>query len=477
MISLNIMTDKNNTLDTAHHWKRPLKNSGIAGMGKVGQAILSLIALALAARQLGPEVFGYFVLIHGMVFGLSQILRVRSGEAVIRYGAWALHNNTPDRLQNLIRYCFTLDLLAALFGAALTVLLVAPGARLFNLPEDQIWMAQLYALSIALIILTPSQTGTLRLLNRFDLLAVQVLVAPAIRLGGTLYLFFTNGDLGAYLIVWFAGQFVARQVMFALARYELNRRDLGVANFAPVNPFGKDYDFGIDNAGKGQTGPLLRFIFSHNVGLSFKNAQDQIALLMTGWFLGPAAAGIFRVAQKFADILIKPPAQMFIPALYPELARYEASGDGTGRRVTLARNLAALLIVAATVFAVLVFGGPYLIRALYGPAYDDAYGPMLWLCIAGLVATLSYPLEPLLSAAGKVGQIMLAYIVAVAVLVAAVVFLGPVFGLPAAGMAVAAAALTSAVILFFGGGARLLARGDDGPSARSELPSDGDSLP
>lgn len=471
------MTHDDGTSDTAHHWKRPLKNSGIAGLGKVGQAILSLIALALAARQLGPEVFGYFVLIHGMIHGLSQILRVRSDQAVIRYGARALHHNAPDRLQSLIRYCFTLDLLAALAGAALTVLLVAPAARLFNLPEDQIWMAQLYALSIALIILTPAQTGTLRLLNRFDLLAAQVLVAPTIRLGGTLYLFFTNGDLGAYLIVWFAGQLAARQVTFLMARYELNRRSLGAVNFMPVNPFGKDYDFGIDNAGKGQTGPLLRFIFSHNVGLSFKNAQDQIALLMTGWFLGPAAAGIFRVAQKFADILIKPPAQMFIPALYPELARYEASGDGTGRRVTLAGNLAVLLSVAVAVFATLVFGGPYLIKALYGSAYDGAYGPMLWLCIAGLVATLSYPLEPLLSAAGKVRQIMLAYIAAAVVLVAGVVVLGPVSGLDAAGMAVAGAALTSAVILFFGGGHDLLVRGDNRPSPRSAPPSDGGSSP
>lgn len=460
------MTQDDSNPDVADHWKRPLKNSGIAGLGKVGQGIISLIALALAARQLGPEQFGYFVLIHGMVFGLSQILRARSGQAVVKYGAQALHDKAPARLQNLIRYCFTLDFLAALAGAVIAIGLAGPAGRLFDLPEEQIWMAQLYAASIALIILTPTQAGTLRLLDRFDLLAVQVLVAPVIRLTGTLYLFFTNGDLMSYLIVWFAGQFVARQVLFILAGRELRKHDLGRGNFIPLNPMRSSCDFGIDPDVDKQKWILLRFIFSHNVGLSLKNAQDQIALLMVGWVLGPAAAGIFRVAQKFADILVKPPSQMFIPALYPELARYEASGDGTGRHKTLVKNMAVLLSLAVVVFAILVFGGPYLITTLYGAAYETAYVPMLWLCAAGLVATLSYPLEPLLSASGQVRQIMLAYVIGVIVLVTGCIFLGPEYNLTGVGVAVSAAVLASAFILYYGGARKLLRRRDEAFTSR-----------
>lgn len=428
-----------------------MKNAGITGAGKGVQGILSLIALALAARQLGPEAFGFFVLIHSMVFGISHILRFQTWQAVLKYGAEALENAEPERLRILLRFCFTLDILAAIGGCAVMVIIAGPLSSLFGLPQDQVWMAQLYALSIIFMVLTPTQTGVLRLFDRFDLLAIQTVIAPSLRLVGTLFLFFTSGSLLYYLIVWFLGGIISRQAMLIFSGRELLRRGYGRGCFLPVHPL------------RPPESKIWRFILSHNVSGGLNVSRDEIGLLMVGWMLGPAAAGMFKIAQKFADILIKPANKMLIPAMYPELARFEAEGQAgqtkaqfKSRRAMLRKNLMVVGGLALIIFASLVLGGKWLITAFYGPDYSGSYATMIWLCLAGVVSIVTYPLEPLLSAAGKVRHMMAAYGTGLAVYIVGIYWLTGIFSLSGAGMASSLGALASAILLYYGGGARIL---------------------
>lgn len=420
------------------NWFRPLKNAGIVGAGKGAQGVISLIAMALAARHLGVETFGFFVLIHGMVFGASQIFRFQTWQAVLRYGAAALNHNDKDRLQHLTRFTFTLDVLSAVAGTILMVAIAGPLSRVFSLPEDQIWMAQLYAISIAFMLLTPTQLGVLRLFDRFDLVAIQTIIGPAFRFIGTLILFFGYPEAGlfAYLSIWFIGGLVARQAMFIMAGREMKRHGFDSRSFLPVNPF------------KPREEKIWGFVMGHNIFRSFYIAHEQIALVMIGALLGPAAAGIFRIAQKFAAIMIKPAEKFLVPALYPELARFEASSDKTGRRQMIVANLAIVGGVSLVLFTGLALAGQWLIIALTGEDYAAAYIPMIWLCGAGLIKILSYPLEPLLSAAGRVKALIGAYGAGLVLYIGALYGLMQIFGLPGAAMAALAAEALSALIMF-----------------------------
>ena len=423
-------------------WRRPLKNAGIVGIGKGMQGVMSLLALALAARQLGVEAFGLFVLIHAMMFGVSQILRLQSWQAVLKYGAEALHDGNAERLRDLVRYCFTLDIMAGLVGTAGMVLAAGPLAGLFGLPDQQIWIAQIYSISILFILLTPTQLGVLRLFGRFDLVAWQTMIGPAVRTLGSLFLFFCVPEAGllAYLTLWFIGGAVARQAMFVMALLVLRRENMPSGFFRPI------YN------GCMMSSPepgLLRFVFGHNLGRGLNAAQDHIALVLVGGILGPAAAGLFKIAQKFSDILAKPAAKFLIPAIYPEFARFEASGDHQEKKRMIRKNMVVVGAVSVALFLVLVFAGEYLIEIFSGPDYKPAYWPMILLALAGLVVTLSYPLEPMLSAAGRVRAIILAYGVGLAV------YLGLIYGfslfgygLIGAGLAAIFSALVSAMIMF-----------------------------
>lgn len=423
-------------------WVRPLKNAGIVGIGKGAQGLVSLIALALAARHLGVETFGFFVLIHGMVFGCSQIIRFQTWQAVLKYGADALEHRDYKRLSRLIRFTFTLDVSSAVVGTGIMVGLAGPLARSFSLPADQIWLTQVYSLSIALMLLTPTQLGVLRLFNRFDLVAIQTVIAPFLRFFGTIILFFLVPEAGLihYLAVWLLGTIVARQSMFIFARNVLREHGYAGWRFTPKNLL-KPPEKGI-----------WTFITGHNIFRSLYVSREEIGLLMVGWLLGPAAAGIFKIAQKFAGVMIKPVEKFLVPALYPELARFAAGADTLsrrkGRRKMITANLAVVGVVAASLFLVLIFTGKWLIASFSGEAYTAAYTPMILLCTAGFVTVISYPLEPFLSAAGKIREIIVAYGAGLVIYIGALYVLTLKYNLTGTALAALAASSAGALFLF-----------------------------
>lgn len=418
---------------------RPLKNAGIVGVGKATQGVVSLFALALAARQLGVETFGQFALIHALVFGLSQILRFQTWQAVLRFGADALEKPDNPRLYRIIRFTFTLDLLAAGLGASLMIAVAGALVHWLSLPDEQTWLARMYGLSIVFMLLTPSQLGVLRLFNRFDLVSLQTIAAPVTRLAGAglLFLFVPDAGLAHYLGVWMLGTVGGRYAMFHMARRVLDDNGHTTFRFRPTNPL------------RAPEPRLWHFILGHHLFRSLQISQEPLSLLLVGWLLGPAAAGVFRIAQEFAGILVKPSEKLLVPALYPEIARLNARGETILRGQMITRNLAIVCSVALGLFVLLAVSGEWLIGAISGADYVDAYLPMLWLCGAGLVTIAAYPLEPLLSAAGRVRPLVLAHATGLAVHVTALYVLARTFGLEGAAAASLVATASGALILLF----------------------------
>ena len=427
-------------------WTAPLKNAGLVGTGKGLQGVVSLVAFALAARQLGATDFGFFVLIHGIMFGLSHILRAQSWQAVLKYGTEALHDNDRKRLKNILRYTFSIDILAAIVGVVIALFLVTPLSAVIGLPSGQLGLVKLYWISIFLILLTPTQFGVLRLFNRFDLIAVQTVIGPFIRFAGTVFLyFFTSAGLPAYLLVWFAGTIAGRFCLFAMALYTLRDHDLDGHCYKPVHPLHNNSEAGI-----------VRFILAHNLTSSLQAAREPVGLILIGGMLGPAAAGIFRIAQKFADILMKPAGKILIPAIFPEFAKYETGQGDKQHQHMIYKNIFVIGSLSLLVFAVLWLGGRQLIALIYGSDYLAAYKPMIWLCAAGLITILSYPLEPFLSAGRRLQTIILANAAGLLIFAGLLWSLSGIYGVTAAGIAALASVVINTVIMLAGGGYDML---------------------
>lgn len=428
------------TLKTSE-WTKPLRNAGIVGAGKAMQGLMSLGYIAFAARALGPKEFGFLVLIHGLVFGLSQILRLQTWQAVLRYGALAIHDENRERLHRLIRFCGTMDIYAALFGLLIVQVVMRPAAEVFGLPEEALLYAHIYGFAIVFMILNPTQLGILRLFDKFEWIAAQTIIEGFIRLFGGLILLIISGGLSQFLLLWAGACVISRLVLMAMARRALNAEGFAQNEKSSLllNPLNSPED------------GLWGFIMSHNIARSVVACQPHLALFAVGVIIGPAASGVFRIAQQFSDILVKPSNKFLVPAIYPELARFQAKGDSEARRHVVKRNAMFVAVIAVALFMVLAVAGEYLIVAIAGEDYRSAFLPMLILAFAGLITTLSFPLEPMLSAAGRMGKMILSYGVSLLIYLGSLYLLTLYFGLIGAAGSAVSAVLVSALMMFYFG--------------------------
>jgi len=423
-------------------WLKPFRSAGVLLMGRTARGLLSIGYLALAARGLDPALFGTLVLLHGFVMAIGEVAKFQSWQAVVRYGGPALDAGDTRRFQAVVRFSLTLDAIGVAIGLLIVLLATAPAARLFGMPPDIVEVARLYGLSVVFIMFGATATGLLRLFDRFDRLAVHSTAVPAVRLLGCVVLYATGGGLTAYLVVWFLATVAGRALLWLFAGLELRRRALHAGLWRSV-------------AGTLRPAPgIWRFALGTNLNSSLNLGQTHLGMLAVGALLGPAAAGLFRVAQQFANVLVKPQQKLLAPAIYPELSRLTSRGEKGARRKMVVRSLALAGGLAAAAFLALAAIGRPLIELVVGAAFTDAYGPMLLLALAGVVTTATFPLEPLLLAKGRVRAVVLARLAALLGYLAAVYVLCQWLGLLGAGIAAVVYAATAAVLFVVLGGLR-----------------------
>jgi O-antigen/teichoic acid export membrane protein len=114
--------------------------------------------------------------------------------------------------------------------------------------------------------------------------------------------------------------------------------------------------------------------------------------------LGPAGAGLFRLASELADGAQKP-SDLLARAFYPEVVRMDLSSKKPWKLMLRS----SVLIGGVAVFAivVLLIGGKPLIGLLFGKQFLGAYEPLMILMAVPLVGIFSFALVPMLYALGR----------------------------------------------------------------------------
>ena len=288
-------------------FRRVFKNAGFLLSGKFATGILGLAYLSLAARGLGVEQFGLLVLVQTYVQVITGLTTFHSWQAVIRYGALSVeHDDTPG-FQTLISFTTALDVSCVLIGAALAWFAVPLIGPTLGWSYQIIAYAQPYSLLILFtIIATP--TGLLRLYDRFDILAWQVIVTPALRFVGVVLAVLLDGPLWAYLLAWFVAGAGGGLTLVVLGWRE-GLRQGRLANMR--------WSF------KGVTtthGSIWSFCLASNFHSSLQMVTGHMSTLLVGAVATPAAAGLFKVAREVATALTKP-AELLTQSIYPEFAR------------------------------------------------------------------------------------------------------------------------------------------------------------
>ena len=431
---------------------RMFKNVGW-GLGSRGfNSAASIAYLALAARTLGPESFGGFVLI--LTYGqmIANLVQFQSWKGVIRYGALHVAAGRQDRLERLFGFTATLDFGSAFAGALIAAVSVPLIAPLFDWTLEQQTSAALFG-AVLLLTTGATATGMLRLFNRFDLVAYAEAIGPIVRLGGSIVAWLVGANVKSFLIIW-ASAAIAQALAQWIAAVFVNRTRIA---------FGRlHFKQAVEENER-----VWRFMLQTNVSNSVGMFWMQLGTLAVGAVAGAADAGAFRLAQRLSKGIVRPMRPVTM-ALYPELSRLVAEDDHAQLRTVVLRL--TILAGALAFLVVLVTGiaGREILGLLAGEQFEFAYAFLFLLSIATAIDLAGFALEPLQDAHGRSWIVLRARLVAAAAYIVLLAILLPWLG--AQGAAIAAIicsllifvqlALATAAVLRRTGGVSIIAEPD-----------------
>lgn len=377
--------------EVASSFRQIMGNTGILLGGKALNAVLSLAAIALTARTLGVETFGVLVLIHAYVQTVGEIAHFQSWQVLLNYGTAPFAEGRFAAFQRVLRFSAVLDAASAVLGVVIAIAGVWLIGAGLGWPVTHQNAVSIYALSIIFMV-SATATGVLRLVDRFDLLAIQSSIESWVKLLGAGIAWHVGGDLESFLLIWLIAKVVAFVFLLGSAVKVLKK--------AGALPLVKGYNQGPP---LGSTPGLWPFVWSTNFNSTLGLAFTQAGTLMVGALLGPREAALYRIAKQLADAVAKP-AKLIVPALYPELARMVLNTDHAAlRKLVLQLALTAGGIATVFLLIISVIGGPML-ALIVGPEFVAAQPVMLWLLAAAVISLWGVPLEPLLMSTGSATQ-------------------------------------------------------------------------
>ncbi|MBB4659294.1 O-antigen/teichoic acid export membrane protein [Parvularcula dongshanensis] len=421
--------------------RRVRRNTGLMVGAKIGGGVLSLGALAVATRALTPAEFGTLVFVHALVLVFTEAVTFESWLTVVRFGAEAKAAKDDERYARTVRFCATLDAVAAAAAFSLAVLVcslsVEASGALSVLPLPVL----LSYLTLILFKQTSASLGVLRLSGRFAVLAAQSVVISTLRLVGGLVVLFLGGGLIGFLCAWYAASLTSYLILMVLGWRAL----------------GEDGDRALVFSGgptlKAPAEGVWKFAWLTNLDASLGSGTTQLPLVLTGIAGGAHASALFKVGQEVASILSKS-TKAIDRVIYPELATLTARGEG-GRVVgVVLRTGAALLAFGGALSLAFGIAGPPLLAGLLGrPIYAEAATISVLLLLAAALGGAVAPLFPAFYATGHPGKPLIARAAGLVTLLAAFFPLTGRFGVEGAGLALLASSLATVAV------AVLLARG------------------
>ena len=404
---------------------RVLANFWILIRGRGAAAIMAFGATALMARSLGPAEFGMVVLMHTYAKLIRALFDFGSMDAIVRYGVPAHDASDNHTLGKLIKVCRRIDKQASI-AATLLALIAAPFAGP-AMGMDSMHVMLLMAYSLVLLTASiGSATGILRLYNRYDIIGLHLTIGPTIRFFGVIVAWWVSAPIQIFIGIW-ASAYVTENIYISWqAKHKYHNQIKKMINGISLKESSLNDFNGLRNF-------LWVSYWQSNLDLLPKH----ITTLLVGHLLGPAEAGLMRLANELSSALTKP-AQLIRQVVFVDLTR---SWNQASNAFNLIAYRTAILGGTVGLLFVLIsyYYGDYLLGGLLGNQYIAAKGVLTLMLLATSLDLTSSPLRSALYAMGKEYSALRLHILSTVIYLVMFVFLTPQFGLIGAGLAASSA--------------------------------------
>jgi O-antigen/teichoic acid export membrane protein len=366
------------------NFTRVLRGRGIAG-------ICSVVATSLMANALPVEQFGLVILLHTYIMVVKGFVNFRTFESIVRFGIPLHDRGEEEKLKSMLRSTVVVDFSSTLIATLIALAAVPFATWMLHWDARMSHWAMWYSL---VLLTTPVNTGSgiLRLYDRFDVLGIQHTVGPLVRAVLVAIAWTLDAPMLVFVWVWGLGFCIGNLYMVVRGFAELHGK--------LQTPLWQGFRW---RELTEQDSGFWRFIgvvyWQTNVDLIPKH----LSTLLAGNLLGPAAAGLFRLAREASSILTQP-AVTLREVLFPDLTRawnaQETSFSDLAFKTALVAGSGGLVCAAFAYFA----GTPIL--ALIGADYVPAKPLLVLLLIAASFDLASASLRAAAYAMGHASRLL-----------------------------------------------------------------------
>lgn len=416
-----------------------MKNSGLALILQASVAIASFIETFIFTRSLGLAMFGTFTIVYSISELIYGILDFRTGEAIIKYYPEVHKSKGNLGVGKFLRFMISIDFTIAVTGFLIIFLLNNFLLSWFKV-EEKFWIILLLISSGAACKFAVRGVGAyFRIINQAETLIKYHVGWVVFKLLFYFVLFFTNPDITLIAI----GSLVADFSFFLITAF-IALRSYSQENLLPF----KHSEIEITE----YKSSILKFIFSTNIASTLKviSTKFDVLLISTLSPIGTAAAvaGLYKLAQRLSGALLLF-SDPLLTAVYPEMARLNATGDYGQIKKLLLMLSKGLAVVCSLFFVIVYFLGEQILQ-VFGKEYANAQSVILTMIVGVSTAVIFFWARPLMLVRGMASKTIWATLISIIVQFALIYFLVPKIGVLGAGVAYASSFFTAtAVFLFF----------------------------
>lgn len=361
-------------------FKSIIRNASWLLSSNIVGALFGLLALTCAGHGMSNAAFGTLVVVQAYAKVVSDVAKFQTWQMVVRFGAPALAKGDLQRFCNVTNFSFGLDLMSGGIATVAGMLLLPWLGHAMGLAASDTWLALGFCTLIPFMT-SATSTGILRAIDRFDLIALQQMVKPALQAAGSVVAWYFELGFAGFLITWYLTGLVGNLLLWGGAIYELRRQDIKGALRPRLFSAARSIE------------TSWNFVWTTNLAHSVYSLRNAGSNVIVGVVLGPAAAGLFKIATSFFSAAGMP-SELLEKSFYPEIMRLDPSSK---RPWTLAIRSGALSFGLGLIMIVLVeLFGKSLILLVFGERYVEAFELLQIMLWAVVISMAAFPLESLL---------------------------------------------------------------------------------
>lgn len=341
--------------------------------GTAATLAITLVSIALVARDLGPAAYGILALILTLGQACERLLSFQSWQPIIRYGASLDMTEDRGAFGPLLKFGLLLDLGGSVAAWAIASGIAIAAHYVASLSTANLGLALLFLVSL-LFNFNGVATAIFRLTDNYRMIARLQVANALLRLALVAAAFELGAGLAEMVAVWTITQIIGSLSNFVCALIAAPLRFTEIV-FAPLK--------GIFAKFPG----IWRFSWGSNISLTLWSSAQQVDTLIVGWLADPASAGLFHIAKRVSRIVQQVGSQVE-SVVYPDLARLASAGDRRAFLRVVIQTEALLAVFGAGCFLTILLLGDTLIRMALGAAFAGAV-PLLVVQILAVTMTIS----------------------------------------------------------------------------------------